>query len=437
MSLQRLMMLMGGGGPYWQTAKTLFGANLIAYWPQWETTGTAIEDVSGNGRNGVYGAAAAAPELANLAFPFGQSIPHYDGGDYSNVYSAGFAGAYNPLAGFISLWCRIDEVAFQDIAYRKMFRFAVNSNNHINIQKSGTNTDALIFYYRAGGTITQVVTTQISTLWGGLYNLGITWSKADDRVRAYINGVQSGLDAGTLGTWSGSIAATTTNLGASDQEGTEPFIGHIGHVAVGNREATSAEMLALYNNLQRKLLVFEGDSRTAGTGATNIGYAYPAKTVRKLTGNWKCANVGESGQSVATMITQIAAEVSPLADPGLGKVAILWGGVNDNTDATTMHTRISTWCSTVRALGYKVVVCTEIDCQGAAHADWHTTNYLALNTLIRNNYATYADGLADLGGESELQDATDTTYYNADKTHLNDTGYGVVATVVGAAVNAL
>jgi len=427
---------MGGGGAYEQTVKTLFGANLIAYWPLWETSGVIAEDISGNGRNAAYGAGAAAPALADLPFHFVGKIPHFDGGDYINAYSAGFGGAFNKDEGFVSVWCRIDEAAFQDIAYRKIFRFQTDTNNRVYIEKYGTNTDALGFVYRSGGTASTIAPAQISALWGGLYNLGITWSKSNDRVRAYINGAQVGTDQTGLGIWAGALASNACFIGASLAE-TENFIGHIGHVIVGNREATVPEMLAVYNSLPRKLLVFEGDSRTAGTGATNIGYAYPAKTVRKLTGNWKCANVGESGQSVATMITQIAAQVSPLANPGLGRVAILWGGLNDNTDAATMHTRISTWCSTVRALGYKVVVCTEIDCQGAAHADWHTTNYLALNTLIRNNYTTYADGLADLGGESELQDATDTTYYNADKTHLNDTGYGVVATVVGAVVNAL
>jgi lysophospholipase L1-like esterase len=431
--------LLGGGGlPYYQQVKNLFGANLIQYLTLGETSGVTALDSSGNGRDGAYGAGAAAPTLADLAFPFGGSLPHFDGGDYVNAYSTSFRDAFNPLAGFVSVWCRIDEAAFQDLTYDKIFRFRVDTNNWVYIEKAGNNTDRIDFFYRAGGTITTVAVTQISTLWGGLLHLGLTWSKANDRVRAFINGVQVGADQSGLGVWAGVLAATVTNIGAADQAGTDPLLGHAGHVAVGNREATPAEMAALHNNCPRRLIVFEGDSRTVGTGATNIGYGYPAKTARKLTGNWQCANVGASGQSLVHMNTQIAAEIAPLADPGLGRVAVLWGGVNDNEGAEAMHARLVTWCTAVRALGYRVVVCTEIDAQDAPRlASGWPTNYLALNELIRANYATYADGLADLGGNAALQNAADVTYYNADKVHLNNDGYSVVAGIVAAAVSAV
>jgi lysophospholipase L1-like esterase len=59
-----------------------------------------------------------------------------------------------------------------------------------------------------------------------------------------------------------------------------------------------------------------------------------------------------------------------------------------------------------------------------------------LNTLIKSD-ATLYDSLIDLGADSRLQDATNVTYYNADKVHLTDTGYGVVAALVAAQVSAL
>ena len=264
--------------------------------------------------------------------------------------------------------------------------------------------------------------------------VGITWNKAADRVRAFLNGAQVGADLNGLGVWAG--ACYSNLIGAATTALLEPWLGWIQLVALGNAELTPASMANIANLVRRKLVVFEGDSRTAGTGATNVAYNYPSRAARKLNGNWKCANASDSGQPLATMIAEIDSE---LDQPGsyAGKVCVLWGGVNDNGDPATMHASISSWCSLARAKGYKVVVCTEIDCQEASHTDWHTTNYQALNALIRANYAGYADGLADLGANANLQDATNPTYFLADKTHLTDAGYEVVAGIVAAAINGL
>lgn len=45
-----------------------------------------------------------------------------------------------------------------------------------------------------------------------------------------------------------------------------------------------------------------------------------------------------------------------------------------------------------------------------------------------------ADALADLGNNANLQDATNTTYFNADKVHLTTAGYNIVAGIVAAAI---
>ncbi len=62
------------------------------------------------------------------------------------------------------------------------------------------------------------------------------------------------------------------------------------------------------------------------------------------------------------------------------------------------------------------------------------------NALIRSHWEEFADGLCDFAADSRLGDdgdQNDTTYFNADATHMNTTGYGVIAELVEAAILAL
>ena len=54
--------------------------------------------------------------------------------------------------------------------------------------------------------------------------------------------------------------------------------------------------------------------------------------------------------------------------------------------------------------------------------------------LIRANWATYADALADLGANANLQNSANLTYFNADGVHLTDAGYAVVTSIIDAAI---
>jgi lysophospholipase L1-like esterase len=429
LDLLRFVSLQGKPSPLWERIQKVFGSSLIGYWPLWETAGAVAEDISGNNRDGAYTNAA----LADLTTQLGKA-PYFDGTAYVDISGASLTGAINGSLGSVVVVCKIPEAAFLDLTYRKIFRLQADTNNRIQVEKYGSNRDSIYYTYRAGGTMLTTEQQYISTLWAGLMVIGITWNKAADRARAFLNGAQVGADLTGLGNWAGACYANL--IGVATTAPTEPWQGWIQLMALGNAELTPANMANIASLVRRKLVVFEGDSRTAGTGATNLAYNYPSLAARKLSGNWKCANVGDSGQPLTTMITEIDSELN---QPGsfAGKVCVLWGGVNDNDTPASMHASISTWCGLARAKGYKVVVCTEIDCQLATHTEWHNTNYQALNDLIRANYAGYADGLADLGANANLQDATDTTYFLADKAHLTDAGYEVVAGIVATAINSL
>lgn len=123
---------------------------------------------------------------------------------------------------------------------------------------------------------------------------------------------------------------------------------------------------------------------------------------------------------------------------GRNPISFIWGGVNDGVDGQTMYDRLQTYCLARRAAGWKTIVCTEIDAQGANQISngYHATHYLALNILLRADHS-FADGFADLGADPRLQDATDVTYYLSDLVHLTDAGYAVVASIVAPVIAAL
>lgn len=428
--------VLGGDLSYSEALRSVFGSSVISHFAHAETSGTAAVDAI-NAYNGTYTGAS----LGVSGIGDGKTAARFAGSAYCDI--GGKAGLNNGMATAfanqwtVNQWVYMDEGAYGDGVLRRTFIAQADASNRVILYHDSSNQDWWYANYAAGGTSLLQSIQFFSAKYGGWSMFTLTGNKAADRFRLYINGDLIGTST-ALGSFTGTPG--TNFIGAGSAVPGQPFLGNIAHTTIASKELSQTEITSLFNSIGHRRVVWEGDSRTTGTGATNSAYHYPSQAVRKLTGVWSASNVGTGGNTVATMITQISAEVAPLFSATNSKnIAVLWGGVNDNTDATTMHNRISSWCSTVRALGFKVVVCTEIDAQSAAHlaSGWHATNYPALNTLIRANWTSYADAIADLGANANLQDATNVTYFNADLVHLTNAGYGVVAGVVAPVVAAL
>ena len=93
---------------YWQHVRNVRRANLIAYWPLGETSGSIAADLSGNEQHGTYtGVTLAQPGIGD-----GRSAPFFDGAnDFVNVLSPGLASAFNGAAGTIALWFHVNSPA--------------------------------------------------------------------------------------------------------------------------------------------------------------------------------------------------------------------------------------------------------------------------------------------------------------------------------------
>jgi hypothetical protein len=221
--------------PYYQKILNLFGSSIIAYWPLWEPSGSVAADMSGNGRNGVY--TYAGVHLGYPGIGDGRTCPYFDGEwGYVNCYSAALAAAFNGVEGTILIWPKAYNAGiWSDGKYHYTCEFEVNEDNVTRILKNLTNE--LKWLYTAGGVMKVVSLTVTPTTW---MHLGMTWSKSNDRMRAFYNGLQTGTDQTGLGTWVGAPNADETMLG--NRLNTLTWYGYLAHGAVLNREATPTEM---------------------------------------------------------------------------------------------------------------------------------------------------------------------------------------------------
>lgn len=230
----------GGGASYTVKVKALLP---IAYWPMAETSGTVITDESGNGRNGAY-KASGEPLLGQTGIGDGRTAPLFDGtNDFANVFSASLQGAFNGAEGTLAIWFKVSAAGvWTDGVTRRLMYFQVDANNRVRFEKSTTNNQ-IAAVYTAGGTAKSVLWNNAGPT--SLQHLAVTWSKSADQMKFYANGVQIGATQTGLGTWVGSLVSTTTEVGASDTSGNNPWSGNLAHAAVWGSALGSATVATL------------------------------------------------------------------------------------------------------------------------------------------------------------------------------------------------
>jgi hypothetical protein len=195
------------------------------------------------------------------------------------------------------------------------------------------------------------------------------------------------------------------------------------YLSTSTREASKLAFL-----LEPGTIVFDGDSLSA--------QGYPAAAVALLAEpGWTSVVEAVGGQAVQTCLDNVATVDARYAP---GNVVVLWVGTNDygvHTPAE-LYAHIVTYCQGRQAVGFKVVTCT-LTPRSNDPAVWAFRD--AVNALIRAGWATYADGLVDIGADPVIGyngAENDTTYYT-DLTHMTTAGQLIVAGLVAAALDAL
>lgn len=236
----------------------------------------------------------------------------------------------------------------------------------------------------------------------------------------------------------GRIGNTLTSAGYRASGYAMTFIGYGRALAVGERVAIKASLNNLFGMATvAGRVIFIGDSITAGTAGTN-GFGYALRSLPLLSKNIPAYNAGGGGSQVQNMIAGYAAGIGTLvkryAD---NRVVFMLYGTNDITvggrTAAQVYADLQTYVGLFRADGAKVIIApvlpNGVDGKAAIRAE--------LNANLSANWATFADGYADLIADPIMGDVTAPSAYYPDRLHPNDAGHARLAPIAAATINAL
>lgn len=302
-------------------------------------------------------------------------------------------------------------------------------------------------------TTTATVTTSYRIV-TARYDMGITRFET----MAFIDGVRGGswttlIAAGLPNT--GNFAAHVLNIGSRNNGASLRLNGGIAELLIyaerhnaAQRKAVEAYLSAKYAipvTVPASAIVFEGDSLTEGDQA--FANAYPTVLMAALTGNHDWINTGVSGQTLATMATDRAAQIDPFYSAGIARnVCVMWGGTNDmstaggNQTAATTLTRYYAHADALRTAGFSTIGLTMLPRSDAGIPGDFNTKRATFNTDVRANWASHLDALVDVAADTRIGDdgdSDDLTYYAADKVHLTIAGYQIIADLVAPALAAV
>lgn len=232
------------------------------------------------------------------------------------------------------------------------------------------------------------------------------------------------------------------------------FVGHLAGCYMWNAAANDAQMRFMCDWLLaqwglskptlRQSIVYTGDSLTSFNGTIdrwpNVIAAAMGTTAQSHT------IVAQPGVSLSFISSIAAGWVDPMLDADSQdlQVHVIWAGTNDIAGGWTgagTYSALADYCAARYAAGWDRVIILTMLPRSAGGDDPDTeTERQAYNALIRANWESIADGLADVASDGRIGDAgdeLDTTYYENDRVHLNATGHGVVAGIVQPVLSGL
>jgi len=235
------------------------------------------------------------------------------------------------------------------------------------------------------------------------------------------------------------VLAYNSVLSASDQALAESYLSwkyKLQHISTSN-----------------KVIITSGDSLTRGYGL-DVDGSYPYQLYGLLGSNsgYFMYNEGVDGSTLLDTDSRAAAAggIDTLTFGGNGLHArpivylVLWAGTNDiyvNGDtAATAYSRLATNVTNRKATGkYDKIIVVNCIPRGSS-----TTGWSDYNTQISTNWSTLqadgADILVDVTTDTAFDQGTDpsnTTYYQADLTHLTNAGEAKIAALVKTAILAV
>jgi lysophospholipase L1-like esterase len=251
--------------------------------------------------------------------------------------------------------------------------------------------------------------------------------------------------------WSTTLSPTIDNNKTTDGAGAGSFISNISDLNhatsyyvsayATNNAGTGYGMAMSFMTLELRYFNFvcDGNSLTEGYGSTG-GNTYPKQLydifMYDNSINISYTSFGVSGQTLTQMEEDASTQIDPLLSTNY-KVLIAWGGVNDfglepATTKETIYERYVIYCTNRKTAGWKVYALTMLPQSSYARVGFNAER-LWFNNQVKTNLSTIIDGIIDVAGDTRIGDSgdeLDVTYYTSDKIHLNNTGYGIIASLV-------
>lgn len=193
--------------------------------------------------------------------------------------------------------------------------------------------------------------------------------------------------------------------------------------------------------MANNFIVCDGDSITFGIGVT---LAYPEQL--NLNSPWSIQNIGINAETLNTMLTNAPSTVDTYFISGRTNLVVIWGGTNDFGQGATVasvYSTLQSYCTGRRSAGFKVIVVTMLSRVGNNPTGGETldADKNAYNALIRANWASFSDGLADVAANSNLgADGAyaNSTYFQGDEIHPTQLSVTTIsAPIISTAINAL
>lgn len=175
----------------------------------------------------------------------------------------------------------------------------------------------------------------------------------------------------------------------------------------------------------------QGDSLTEGQQSTSfMDYSWPSQLSRQHSYHPYIQNGGSGGRQLFN-VTSAAAEIAwlPQVSSFTNRVIYVLLGTNDIASnaktAADIQGYYATYTANIRAAdaGVKIIGATLL-ARGAYNAE-----FAAFNSWLRGGGGGLFDGFVDYNAQPEFDPGShvDTTYYDPDGIHCNNTGYGRMA----------
>lgn len=273
--------------------------------------------------------------------------------------------------------------------------------------------------------------------------IDISWDDATGGTGPYTYQLYRSRQSGTA-VGAGSLVSGATSSPYSDT-GLTPRVTYFYKVRVtddvgGTADSGELEVTTLTPLIGQ--IVCDGNSLTADNGTPGVTI-YPAQLATLMGSGWDIVNLGVSGQTTQDMIDDADTEVDVLYDAVTydHNILVAWEIGNDihfGATANEAYNSFVSYCQARQAAGFKVVAVTVPARSGGSSTPVETfdADRLTANDLIRANWRTFADALADVALDTRIDtiaDCDNSTYYY-DETHFNTTGYSIIAEAVKTAI---